>query len=555
MAFDLKDYKNDLLFVPLGGSNEIGMNLNLYHYQGKWLVVDIGIGFADDAWLPGVDVVVPNIDFLRANKHNIVAVILTHAHEDHVGGMPYFWNELECPVYATPFTAAFLRSKLMQEGASMRSKAVIKEVQIGAMITVGPFTVEMIGLTHSIPEMQALAISTEKGVIMHTGDWKLDPHPQIGNASDTAALQRYGNDGVLAMICDSTNVFVEGRSGSEADVRKNLVEYISGCEGRVVVTTFASNVARLETLAEAATQAGRKIVLAGRSLWRVSEAAKGAGYLQQYEFHQDSAAASIPRHELMVICTGCQGEPLAALPKITRGDHQHVRLVPGDVVIFSSRMIPGNEKRINYVQNSLVRQKIEVMTDRLLEIHVSGHPAREELADMYNFVRPHIAVPVHGEARHLHEHAKLAKLMQVPVTIEPYNGAVIRLNKENPGIVGEVTSGYVAIDGGMMRDSESPVIKMRKKLLEAGAVSIVLVVDPSYRLQAMPAIATPGSLDPEKDFELIETLREEIELTMDSMRKGVTEEKVVLAVRTAVRRIYKEEVGKKPVILVDLLRV
>ena len=554
MALNFQQHHNELLFVPLGGANEIGMNLNLYHYQGKWLMVDCGIGFADDSWLPGVNVVVPDIQFIRQIRHDLVGVILTHAHEDHLGALPYLWEELECTVYATPFTAAFLKSKLAGEGVG-RSKAKIKEVSNGGTFQLGPFSIDMIGLTHSIPEMNALAISTEKGVVLHTGDWKFDPAPMLGEASDEAALAKLGKDGVLAMICDSTNVFVEGRSGSESTVRDNLVPIIAACKGKVIVTTFASNMARLETICKAAKLAGRKIVLAGRSLWRVTEAGKEAGYLTEFDFLPDTEVSKIAKHELLIICTGCQGEPMAALPKITRGDHPTIRLTPDDTIIFSSRMIPGNEKKINHTINSLVRKGIEVITDRGNDIHVSGHPARDELAQMYQHIRPQIAIPVHGEPRHLHEHAKFARSMQVPVTFEVFNGAVIRLSKENPAIIGEVETGYVAVDGNSMLDIDSPVIKLRRKMQDAGVIVITLAIDKEYGLLAPPSIIAPGSLDVVDDKELLEAIREEVELTMENLPRAATEEKVRQAIRTTIRRIYKQELDKKPVIMVELLRL
>lgn len=553
MTLNLKEQHNEFLFVPLGGANEIGMNLNLYHYQGKWLVVDMGIGFAESSWLPGVDVIVPDIGFLHKIRQDIVGLIITHAHEDHLGAVPYLWEELECPVYATPYTAAFLRGKLKAEGVG-KSKAKIVEVSNSAMINLAPFSIEMIGLTHSIPEMHAIAITTEAGTVMHTGDWKFDPDPLVGNASDLEALNRYGDNGVLAMVCDSTNVFVRGHSGSESTVRENLVKRIKECEGRVFVTTFASNVARLETLAEAAKESGRSIVLAGRSLWRVLEAARSAGYLKNTDFKEDGEAKNIPADKLMVICTGCQGEPMAALSKIARGENQNFRLSKGDSVIYSARVIPGNEKRINYLQNALVRAGVEVVTDHGDEIHVSGHPARDELAQMYAHVRPHIAIPVHGEARHLHEHAKLARSLQVPFAIESYNGAVIRLNREKPQIIGEVESGYVAIDGDTFLSVDSPVLRMRRKMQEAGIVVIGLAVDKDYVLKAEPMITAPGSLDYKDDAELFTVLREVVEEAVERVSKP-TEEKVKQAVRTSIRHIFKQEVGKKPIISVEILRI
>lgn len=557
MAFDFKAHHDELLFVPLGGADEIGMNLNLYHYQGKWLMVDFGIGFADGGWLPGVDVLLPDIEFIHQIRHDIVGVILTHAHEDHLGAVPYYWDELECPIYATSFTANFLRAKLQGERGwrSGKGKAEIKEVDKNGIFSVGPFSLELIGLTHSIPEMHAIAIGTGQGVVMHTGDWKFDPNPQVGEAGDEAVLARYGDEGVLAMVCDSTNVFQPGRSGSEGEVRENLTKEISGCEGRVVVTTFASNVARLETIAVAAKDAGRKIVLAGRSLWRITEAAKASGYLTDYEFLPESEIKNIHKSQLLVICTGCQGEPFAALPKIARGDHPHIKLSSGDTVIYSAREIPGNEKRIGHIQNQLIRQGVEVVTGRDTVIHVSGHPARDELADMYRLVKPHVAIPVHGEPRHIHEHVDFAKSMQVPQAVAPYNGAVVRLSKDNPGIVGEVPVGYQAVDGMSMLPVDSPVLRMRRRMMDAGVVCVTLVVSEGYGLEASPAILAPGSLDEQDDADLLAALGEEVELTMDKLGKGMTEQKVIQAVRTTIRRVYKHEIGKKPVIEVKLIRI
>lgn len=555
MTVNFQKLRDELLFVPLGGSNEIGMNLNLYHYKGKWLMIDLGIGFADGQHLPGVDVVLPDIEFLHKIKHDILGLVLTHAHEDHVGAAPYLWDELECPIYATPFTASFLKAKLAQEGLLSKAQKHIKEVQLGAVLQLGPFSLEMIGLTHSIPEMQAIAIGTEHGVVMHTGDWKFDPDPLVGAASDVSRLQKVGEEGVLAMVCDSTNIFVEGRSGSESQVRENLAAAIRGCDGRVFVTTFASNIARLHTIAEAATEAGRKIVLAGRSLWRVIESAKEAGYLREFEFFSDSELKNVAKERQLIICTGCQGEPLATLPKMVRGDHPTLRLNQNDTVIFSARIIPGNEKRINWVQNNLVKLGVEIITDKGDTIHVSGHPCRDELAEMYTHVRPKIAIPVHGEARHLHEHAKFARSLQVPHAIEPRNGAVIQISGENPGIVGEVQSGYMVVDGDCVLEIDSPVIRMRRRLQEAGVVVVTLAVTKEYDLIGAPSIVAPGSLDNVVDAELLAYMKEEVEKTMESLSGALTHDKVRQAIRTTMRRIYKHEIGKKPVIEVEFIRV
>jgi len=554
MPFNLKEYHDDFLFAPLGGSNEIGMNLNLYHYQGKWLMVDCGMGFAED-YLPGVEVLVPNIEFVMEIKKDLVGLVLTHAHEDHLGAVPYLWNEIQCPIYATPFTMSLLKHKLKEEGLTNKTKLV--EVKPGAKYDLGPFALEMVGLTHSIPEMQAIAIRTEKGVVMHTGDWKFDDQPMLGPQSDEAKLKQYGDEGVLAMVCDSTNVFVEGVSGSESGVRENLTQLIKQCKQRVVVTTFASNLARLETIILAAEAAGRTVALAGRSLWRVTECAKDSGYLKGIKpILTEREAMDVARDKLLLICTGCQGEPMAALTKIARNDHHAIRIAAGDSVIFSSRKIPGNEMRIKYIHNLLITNGIEVFNDNTHDIHVSGHPCRDELARMYQLVRPQIAIPVHGEPMHLHEHVKFARKMQVPETVEVRNGVVVLLEMGNAKMIGQVESGYMAIDGSTLIPTDSPVIRMRRKLRDDGAVFVSIVMDKKTdELLAPPKVTAPGSLDAELDRDLLEALSEEIREDVERMKAGPSTQMIQDAARTAIRRIYKQDLGKKPVIEVQVLKI
>ncbi|MDE3060627.1 MAG: ribonuclease J, partial [Pseudomonadota bacterium] len=518
MTFDFAKHKNDLLFVPLGGSNEIGMNLNLYTIGGKWLMVDCGIGFATD-YLPGVEIVVPDISFIAERKNDLLGLVLTHAHEDHLGAVPYLWRELECPIYATPFTAAFLSSKISEMGPGKKPKII--DVKPGGRIDIGPFAMELIELTHSIPEMQAVAISTEQGVVMHTGDWKFDAAPQIGPVSNYDVLTRYGDGKVLAMVCDSTNVFVEGESGSEGEVREHLVQLIAQCKQRVVVTTFASNLARVSTIIQAAQEAGRVVALAGRSLWRVTDAAKESGYLPtQMEFADEKEVMNLPKQDVLVLCTGCQGEPRAALTRIAKGEHPNIRLTPGDTVIFSSRKIPGNEMKINWINNRLVEKGIEIITDRDYYIHVSGHPAREELKRMYEMVRPHIAVPTHGEPQHLHEHAKLARSLGVRETVEAHNGAVVLLKDGEAGVIGKVKSGYIAIDGSSLIPTDSDIIRTRRKLRDDGALFVSVVLGKNGELKSVK-IAAPGLLDEKEDKELIqEWVAEVTQAVKDSKPKA-----------------------------------
>jgi ribonuclease J len=547
MAFDFKKYDDELLFIPLGGSNEIGMNLNLYRYRGKWLMVDLGIGFAD-AHLPGIEIILPKLDGFLPFKKDLLGLVLTHAHEDHLGAVPYLWPELHCPVYATPFTANLMRAKMAEEG--LKGKAKIIEVAAGKDYPLGPFTLEMIPITHSIPEMHAVAIRTEAGTVMHTGDWKLDATPLVGTTTDEVTLKKYGDKGVLAMVCDSTNVFVEGESGSESDVRTSLMQIIKECPERVVVTTFASNVARLESIIYAAVGAGRSVALAGRSLWRIVAAAQEAGYLKDVPpFLNDSEGMKLPRNRVAFICTGCQGESRAALSKIAAGEHPAIRLTPGDTVIFSSRTIPGNEMKISWIHNRLVALGLEVINDHCGFTHVSGHPARMELERMYQLVRPQIAVPVHGERRHIHEHAKLAQQLQVKETVEPYNGAIIRLAAGRAEIIGKMDAGYLAVDGTSFVDTASPVIRTRRKIRDEGFLSVSLVVDKKQRLQSSLKFSAPGCLDPEGDREIFDLLREEIEAIIE---KGGRPERLEESIRNVLRRILREELGKKPVLDVQL---
>ena len=555
MAINFNEYNDDVLFVPLGGAAEIGMNLNLYRYKGKWLMIDLGIGFAG-AHLPGVDIMVPNIDAIIPFKNDIVGLVLTHAHEDHLGAVTYLWPELGCPIYATSFTAAVLKVKLAEEG--LQGKAKIHEVKTGESYQIGPFAFEMVPITHSIPEMSAVAVRTDRGTIMHTGDWKLDPNPMVGVSTDEVVLERYGDEGVLAMVCDSTNVFVEGVSGSEKDVRATLADIIKHCKERAVVTTFSSNIARLESIIYAARDAGRSVAIAGKSIWRMVHAAQAAGYLKDVpEFLTDTQGMELPRNRVVFICTGCQGEARAALSKIARGEHPVLRLSPGDSIIFSSRTIPGNEASIGYIVNKLTTMGMDVIKDHEGLIHVSGHPARGELERMYKLVRPQIAVPVHGEARHIHEHAIFSKEQGVPVAIEPYNGVVINLTAKVPGIIGKVESGYLALDGSSLIDSNSGVIRTRRKIRDDGFVMASIALRKDGTLATPVQISAPGCLDPQEDKELIDEIRAEIAALISKPAKGGSAKGKALdeSIRNVLRKIVRDELGKKPVLDVHVHQV
>ena len=554
MSFDIKKHKDDLLFVPLGGANEIGINVNLYHYKGKWLMVDCGAGFADE-YLPGVDMVIADLKFIEKYKNDIVGLILTHAHEDHLGAVQYVWNDLQCPVYATTFTANFLKLRLAEY--SFDKKLKINEVKPGSTIDLAPFKIEMIGLTHSAPEMQALVIQTEVGSVMHTGDWKFDDDPIVGEASNYDLIKKYGDKGILALVCDSTNVFSPGHSGSEGDLKKSLTSIISGCKKMIVTTTFASNLARLDTLIRVGRDAGRKIVLAGRSMHRMVAAAEASGYLQDItNFVDEKDVSRHPRESLMVIATGCQGEPLAATSKMTEGSHQNIRLAPDDTVIFSSKIIPGNEKKIFRMFNKLVRMGIEVITERDHFVHVSGHPNVDELKKMYDLVRPKICVPVHGEAVHIHEHAKIARAHGIKHAIEVENGSVVLLNEHNPKVIAKVDSGYLAVEGNYLLPIDSQIFKARRRMREAGVV-VATVVLRAGLLAAKPALSMPGCVDSAEDIDLVDAITGELEEAIGRVTNSKNPKKQDMEefIKGVIRRIIKTEIGKNPIIMVNMINI
>ncbi len=554
MSFDFKANKDKLYFVPLGGANEIGMNLNAYHLDGKWLLVDLGIGFVDDHY-PGIEIMVPDIDFLIERKDDILGLVVTHAHEDHLGAVPYLWDELQCPIYATPFTASVLKIKL-RSNSIFANKIPVKEVEIGSKISIGGFELDLIPLTHSIPEMQAIAIKTRLGTIMHTGDWKLDSNPLVGLVSDEVTLKQYGDEGVLAMVCDSTNVFVEGESGSEGTVRENLTREIAKQTGMVFVTCFASNIARLETVLYAAKAAGRHVVLAGTSIWRMVEAAKESGYLKDApELISDKDIGTLPRSQVVVLCTGCQGEPRAALPKIVAGAHPSIRIAAKDTVFFSSRVIPGNETKVRWIYNQLVRLGVKMVTDNDSDIHVSGHPARAELKRMYELVRPQVAVPVHGEAQHIKEHANYARSLGVPQAVEPYNGAVIELGSGVANIVGQVHSGYYGLDGTTLIPLESPVVKARRQLKESGNMFISVAVNKNGDIVGHTEISAPGCMDMQEDIGLRDDLIDDVKDVCGHFAGKLRGKDLRDKIRNRLRKRLQEELGKRPMIEVHIHQV
>ncbi|MGF1591952.1 MAG: ribonuclease J [Kiloniellaceae bacterium] len=554
-TFTGRDLGNeDLYFVPLGGTGEIGMNLNLYGHDGAWLMVDLGITFGD-ARLPGIDVEMPDPAFIVERREQLAGLILTHAHEDHLGAVPYLWEQLRCPVYATKFTAALLRRKLAEVG--LLDEVPLTEVPLSGTFSVGPFEIELITLTHSIPEPNAVVIRTAAGTVLHTGDWKLDPTPLVGDSYDEQRLKALADENVLAMVGDSTNAMVWSPAGSEAEVREQMLKVVGSLKQRVAVACFASNVARLETMIRVAEDCGRRVCLLGRSMHRIVDCAREAGYLTGHRpFVAEEEVDYLPRDEVLLLCTGSQGEPRAALWRIARGDYNGVSLDRGDAVIFSSRVIPGNEMTIFELQNALAEAGVQVITDHDHDIHVSGHPGRDELVQMYQWVRPRVAVPVHGEARHLAAHAEIAKECQVPQQVVGRNGAVIRLAPGEATIVDEVPSGRLVFDGRRLLSRESPVLKGRQKLMFNGAVAVSLVLDERGALDGEPEISTVGLYEPEEEDENFDELASAVEQAVRRLgkRERKDDEAVEEAARLAIRRIVNRLLGKKPMVMVHVIR-
>jgi ribonuclease J len=548
----------DLVFVPLGGAGEIGMNLNLYGYGTKndqsWVMVDLGVTF-NDGTQPGVDLIMPDPTFIEERHKDLLALVLTHAHEDHLGAVPYLWRRLKCPIYATPFTASLLRRKLIE--SNLIDEVEIIVVPLQGRFKVGPFDFELITLTHSILEPNALAIRTPVGTVLHTGDWKFDPYPVLGDAADEDALCALGDEGVRAIVCDSTNVFMPGEAGSESDLLENLTRLIGEATGKVAVACFASNVARLATISQATRANGRNIVIAGQSLIRIEKAARENGYLANTpEFIQQEQAGLIPGDKTVIICTGSQGEPRAALSRIASNDHPFVTLGHGDTVLFSSRVIPGNETSISHLQNQLVRLGVKIITANDEFIHVSGHPARDELTHMYQLIRPEISIPVHGELRHLREHARLAKECQVDTAIVAENGSVIRIGPGEAKIVDHVFSGRLTLEGKRLIPLNSEIAKSRKRAMWHGTATISVVIDENGSLLATPQLSTTGLFEDERDPICMETIHKAEDAVASQSKKSVSDDaKIKEAIRLAVRRYLRNELGKKTVTEVHLVRV
>lgn len=547
--------EDELIFLPLGGAGEIGMNMNLYGFAGKWLLVDLGITFSDGEQ-PGIDLITPDPTYIAERRDDLAGLVITHAHEDHLGAVAHLWPRLRCPVWATPFAAALLRRKL--EEAGLLAEVTIIEIVPGERLQIGPFAIDFIALTHSTLEMKALAIRTDAGLVLHTGDWKLDPDPLVGPKSDEDALRRLGDEGVMAMIGDSTNALTEGTSGSERDVRDTLMEICANRTGRIAVTTFASNVARIDTVAKVAAAHDRHLVLVGRSLWRIVAAAKECGYLGDLAPPlTDAEGAYLPPEKVLFLCTGCQGESRAALSRIATGGHRHVVFEKGDLVIFSSRVIPGNEMTIGRVQNRLLWNGVEVIGEGERGVHVSGHPCRDELAEMYRLVRPKIAVPVHGEYKHMLAHAELARSMQVPEAVVIENGQALRLAPGAVEVVAEVQSGRCFIDGDVVVPASDDGVRTRRKLMFGGGAAVILVTDDDGALLADPELVLQGLASDNGKPSLEEAGRQAVEAALDDLPNSARRDdgRMTEAARIAMRRLIRERLGKRAVVEARIIRV
>ena len=551
--------KEELFFCPLGGSGEIGMNMNLFGYgtseDTKWLIVDMGVTFADES-VPGIDLIYPDPGFIVDKRKDLLGIVLTHAHEDHIGSVAHIWPKLKCNIYSTPFTSVLIKEKFKEKKIDIEK--YLKIVQLNGSIKLENFNVEFITLTHSILEPNGLSIKTPIGTILHTGDWKCDPNPLIGDSINQKRLKEIGSEGVVAMICDSTNVFNPGRAGSENDVRDNLLKIMKNINKRIVVTSFASNVARMETIFYCAEKIGREISLVGRSMNRIFKAARQCGYLEKVKEPIDPRdAKKIPREKIVLLCTGSQGEPNGAMMRIANDIHPDISIEKEDTVIFSSKIIPGNEKKLFKMHNQLVKNGIEVISEENEFVHVSGHPNREDLKDMYNWVKPRSVIPVHGEHRHMAEHINFAKEMQVPYPLQVENGDVVKIPKNGkPEIVDKAPTGRMYLDGIVSIGEDSKVIKERKNLSFNGLLEITIIVNekgnikkPFISLTGLP-VSEESKMDFQMDLEHeIYKICKTFSVVNPKQEKNLEEK-----IKSNCRKIIKDRIGKRPFTNINLIR-
>ena len=552
--------KEDFVFCPLGGSGEIGMNMNLFAYGNienrKWIIVDIGVTFADDT-VPGIDLIYPDPGFIVDKKRDLLGLVLTHAHEDHIGAIAHIWPKLQCNIYATPFTSLLIQEKFKEKKIDISKK--LKVVKLNGNIQLGPFEIEFVTLTHSILEPNGLSIKTPSGTVLHTGDWKCDPNPLIGETINEKKLREIGDNGVLAMICDSTNVFSPGRAGSELDVRKSLLKIMENKQKRIIVTSFASNVARMESIFYCAEKIGRKISLVVRSMHRIYKAAKQCGYLKNLiEPIDPREAKKISREKIVYLCTGSQGEPNGAMMRISNYIHPDVLIESNDTVIFSSKIIPGNEKKLYKLHNQLVKNGIDVVSEENEFVHVSGHPNREDLKDMYDWVKPKSVIPVHGEHRHMIEHINFAKEMQVPYPVRVENGDVVQLYPgEKPKIIDKAPSGRMYVDGNISVGEDSQSIKDRRNLSYNGFLEITIIVNDIGQIVKKPIISFKGIPNNGENSDFIFELEDKIQdiCKTFSLKNLRQEESLIEALKTNCKKTIKEKTGKRPYTNVNLVRI
>ena len=552
--------KDQLIFCPLGGSGEIGMNMNLFAYgrpdNQKWLIVDIGVTFADDT-LPGINLIYPDPGFIIDKKDDLLGIILTHAHEDHIGAIVHIWPQLKCNIYATPFTSVLIKEKFKEKKIEIGNN--LKIVDLNGTVKLGPFKIEFITLTHSILEPNGLSIETPVGTILHTGDWKCDPNPLIGNTINEKRLKQIGAQGVLAMICDSTNIFNPGRAGSELDVRQSLLKIMQNKNKRIIVTSFASNVARMETIFYCAKKIERQISLVGRSMHRIYKAARQCGYLKNVIDPIDSREAKkISREKIVYLCTGSQGEPMGAMMRIAHYVHPDVFIEKDDTVIFSSKIIPGNEKKLYSLHNQLVKNGIEVISEENEFVHVSGHPNQEDLKDMYNWVKPKAIIPVHGEHRHMMEHINFAKEMQVPYPVQIENGDIVQIYPGNePHVVDKAPVGRMYIDGNISISEDSQSLKERKNLANNGYLEVTIIINNKGKVIKKPIFSFKGLPIESQNDDFIFDLEDEVKKTSRTFSLNNTKQENILIeeLKKNCRKLVKEKTGKKPYTNINLVRV
>ena len=552
----IKSYspKDELLFSAIGGIGEIGMNFYIYGTQGKWIIVDLGITFGNDD-TPGIDIILPNPEFIKKNKKDLLGIIITHAHEDHIGAVPYLWSQLECPVYSTPFASAILKRKITELKIK---KNFVKTISLDSTLKLGPFTIDIISTTHSIPEPNAIAIKTKFGNILHTGDWKIDPNPLVGKSFNTKKLQNFGNNGVLAIVSDSTNANVSGHSRSEQTLRESLVKIVSQLKNRVAITSFASNLARVETFGYVAEKTGRVAALCGRSLWTMYQAALDTGYLKKTRpFLDEKEIIGLPKDQTLLICTGSQGEPRAAMSRISKDEHQNIFLEEGDTVIFSSKVIPGNETSIMKVQNSLRERNINIITETDKFVHVSGHPHREELKKMYSWIKPSIVIPVHGEYQHLKGNIEVAKECGIKKGLILKNGLLVKLAPDKPKVLGSVTTGKLILDGKNIIPLNEEAIKHRKKMLYNGTLLISLAIDIKKKISTKPIISSKGFFNDE----VIKIFKNDFNKSIFKLIKysirghKIKENEIRDKIESYCRKFFKRKLNTRPVFEIHIIKI